>query len=1421
MARRCPPENNTRKYTAPSLPPAIEALLEKCRKQVPAATNSKLTLPQRRNNEIPHNASNKRPASSPLMSPPASHNNRMLSPAHSIDNPLTLNNHNFPPISSTFIPAKRPLKSSSPQPAFHIKLTNKFERLPNPEEIPISPTYSDISSASIRSPTPKKQQRKASPRERTISPIQPQREEPIPDTQPLLEELEIARNLTIPDTPIPSPTHSLTLHPLISNSNTIAGLPRSTTHLLSEFITAFRWSSLPNVVNPPLSPKFDTNFNFATMFSLLPGLTIPDSLTYNIIKNNAPADALIIPPKAFDDPNFTPQPLGAANFIIFVFNFKTYLCTFFLDIKRATFTCFPHRAPDNRKNKCKEAEKSILSMLNKWWPGALPQLRRRNAPHRTQSPAEADKGLYTIKFALSLLESPTTNQLVFSPQTIGDLRSDIAKRAIALHIKKLLPTSSPTATADTNAPDNSNSSPPPPLSVAATQPSNIQPIEIHTTQPARTQHQYNINQRNNTNGPSPLPSWFDTSLTPQELYHKIVTNIFPSKITTIPEPAQLSRRKFPQMCAAKLRRTYKTHPRKAVRHIIPDAITDQNPTSLLLQTHFNNIFTLSTSNPTPIEYFITRYNIKFTQTPIGITQPFEVDEITDYLNGRPNTSPGHENISFSEWRKLNPHILAGLFNSIAQHRQVPNNWQSFRTVMIPKPQKADYTKVEAWRPIALLPTSYKILSGVLSKRLSPWLARHHISPAQKALAHAEGTMEHAYVTQTILDDANRRKKPLAMVWLDIADAFGSVRHDALFDLLHHIGLDNDSVELIKALYTNNSTFYSCGDATTDMISVTKGVRQGCPLSMSLFTVYIELLIRPLLAILDGYSCEDCEPVKVLAYADDLCLVATNAVCMQKALDLLSNTAPLIGFHFRATKCSALTYNCSADSPFSVHNCPINNPENTVTYLGVPAGLRNDQSCADILDKLAKDYEEISASELLPTQKFDALKKFLLPRLAYPLRTRDVQVKLLQNTFEGERNPEQRRNPGLNEKIKTITRQIFRLPQSAANSYLHSLVPTGGCGLPDLREDYAILAVVHVFKLLNSEDENVSKIAFADLKYCTRSHLPAGVPVTRDDMINYINSSSSTSGGRFSAWTKTRRSIRTLAHLNAKFSFVNAESRQIQLSFKSAYADAAVTLGPNSTKTITKALRLATASYHTKKLLSCESQGKVPAVACKSPLSSKWIFSDQIQAADFQFVHKARLQLLPTINNLAKYERNNKFTPHCRRCGQEWESQMHALNLCPPNLGSIRARHNNILKHVKEAIAAHNPSLDILLDQPYPGAGTALRVDLVVTNKQRKTIDLIDIKCPHENPESFDNARKKNEEKYTDHCNAIKQLHPTFTVRLSTFCIGSLGSWDDNNVPILRRLGFTFREIKEVAKNTTLAAIHGSRLTWILHTTGRS
>ncbi|CAK9796160.1 Retrovirus-related Pol polyprotein from type-2 retrotransposable element R2DM [Anthophora quadrimaculata] len=110
--------------------------------------------------------------------------------------------------------------------------------------------------------------------------------------------------------------------------------------------------------------------------------------------------------------------------------------------------------------------------------------------------------------------------------------------------------------------------------------------------------------------------------------------------------------------------------------------------------------------------------------------------------------------------------------------------------------------------------------------------------------------------------------------MDIAKAFDCVSHTTLRDTLTSMGLGpGPMIEYIMDTYKNSTTSLVCGDWESEKIHPTCGVKQGDPLSPTIFNMVMDRLLK-LIPSEIGVDI-DGSHFNALAFADDVIFLAST------------------------------------------------------------------------------------------------------------------------------------------------------------------------------------------------------------------------------------------------------------------------------------------------------------------------------------------------------------------------------------------------------------------------------------------------------------------------------------------------------------------------------------------------------------------
>lgn len=140
-----------------------------------------------------------------------------------------------------------------------------------------------------------------------------------------------------------------------------------------------------------------------------------------------------------------------------------------------------------------------------------------------------------------------------------------------------------------------------------------------------------------------------------------------------------------------------------------------------------------------------------------------------------------------------------------------------------------------------------------------------------------------FLLQTAIDGARRGTKEICVAWLDLENAFGSVPHDYIFEMMTSLELPLSLVLIINEVYTGATTRVRTTGGLSEEIPIASGVKQGCPLSPIVFNLAMEPMSRAINARRNktAYKLKGGLLLQLLVYADDL---AKNPKSTQELLD---------------------------------------------------------------------------------------------------------------------------------------------------------------------------------------------------------------------------------------------------------------------------------------------------------------------------------------------------------------------------------------------------------------------------------------------------------------------------------------------------------------------------------------------------------
>ena len=145
-----------------------------------------------------------------------------------------------------------------------------------------------------------------------------------------------------------------------------------------------------------------------------------------------------------------------------------------------------------------------------------------------------------------------------------------------------------------------------------------------------------------------------------------------------------------------------------------------------------------------------------------------------------------------------------------------------------------------WRPISLLNSDYKILAKTIANRIKPCL--------ESIIHHDQtGFLQNRYIGENIIkaldliDIAEYEDIEAILMFIDFEKAYDHIEWPFLQNALKLFNFEENLINWVNILYTNITSCVGNNGWITDFFSLSRGVRQGCPLSSYLFIICTEIL----------------------------------------------------------------------------------------------------------------------------------------------------------------------------------------------------------------------------------------------------------------------------------------------------------------------------------------------------------------------------------------------------------------------------------------------------------------------------------------------------------------------------------------------------------------------------------------------------
>ena len=342
----------------------------------------------------------------------------------------------------------------------------------------------------------------------------------------------------------------------------------------------------------------------------------------------------------------------------------------------------------------------------------------------------------------------------------------------------------------------------------------------------------------------------------------------------------------------------KNYLNKSIPELIDDdgeIHTDLAKIMAMQHSFYSNLFS---SKPT-IPITDSKYGTLLTNLP-KITRQQEdeldrditIDELEAAIkSSKLNKAPGPDGYSNEFFKTFSHELLHWIFrayNDAISKNTLTETTKKGLITCIPK-QGKDRNILKNWRPLTMLNCTYKFFSSILADRLKATLTTV-INPDQTGFISNRFIGDNTRLLYDTINHCEMEHKEGLIIVLDFAKAFDTIEWSYIYSCMQLFGYGERFISFIKLLHQGSTSVIENNGHLSKQIELSRGCRQGDPISPYIFVLCAEIL---------SHCIRECEDVRgleiygteiaVSQYADDTTLF------LEGSLDVIKRLMSILGW----------------------------------------------------------------------------------------------------------------------------------------------------------------------------------------------------------------------------------------------------------------------------------------------------------------------------------------------------------------------------------------------------------------------------------------------------------------------------------------------------------------------------------------------
>ena len=318
-------------------------------------------------------------------------------------------------------------------------------------------------------------------------------------------------------------------------------------------------------------------------------------------------------------------------------------------------------------------------------------------------------------------------------------------------------------------------------------------------------------------------------------------------------------------------------------------------------------------------------------------------------------------------------------------------------------KKGNTEKLKNYRPISLTNVDYRILAFTLALRLQNVISTV-VSDNQTGYIRKRFIGTNVRAILDICDYIEKNNSSGVLLFLDFEKAFDSVEWPFLISVLKKFNFVAQFIKWIEVLYNNQKICIKNNGHISNLFSIHRGIRQGCPVSALLFILIIEVLAHQLQnnKSLHGVSVKTSNTTtefKSFQYADDVNLFLQDEYEVHKALKVINDFSDMAGPKLNISKTEGILLGNLRDKAESITINTVKWTQNPVKCLGIYIGndiLKcNHLNWSQRLQKVETELDAWKKRSLTLFGKVAIIRTLSIPKLLYPAHFLSVPSEVIR------------------------------------------------------------------------------------------------------------------------------------------------------------------------------------------------------------------------------------------------------------------------------------------------------------------------------------------------------------------------------------------------------------------------------------------